>query len=52
MGKDSGGLGALFQSRGVEGINTFCLRELYCECRPTEVCTSTNLADLTDVDLL
>ena len=42
MGKHLGGLGALFQSRGVEGIDTFGLRELYNECRPIEVGCGTN----------
>ena len=52
MGKHLGSLGALFQSRGVEGINTFGLRELYCECRPIEVGKSAIFATFIDVDLL
>lgn len=37
MGNHMSGLGALFQLRGIEGINTAGLRELYYELRPTEV---------------
>lgn len=35
-----GGLGILFQRRGIERIDTVGLRNLYCEYRPVEVCIS------------
>ena len=43
MGKHMSGLGALFQQRGIEGIDTVGLRELYCEYRPIEVWVITYL---------